>query len=241
VEQEILQQKKREAGNLMLKDLSSVAKASDILNSEYLVTLFVVVPKHSLKEWFACYETLMPTPEPPQPPPIVPRSSYEVTNDEEFSLVTVVVLRHIESEFKNAARQRRFICRDFVPSKDGEDSQATLRNLARKRDEMRSDLLVWCRATYTDMFSGWIHLKVVRLFVEAVLRYGLPARYFNALLLVNPKKEKALRHSLSHLYQSLSSKMMKDDDLDEADLAVSGLSKKIYPYVFMSLELSLDA
>ena len=91
------------------------------------------------------------------------------------------------------------------------------------------------------MFSGWIHLKVIRLFVEAVLRYGLPARYCNALLLVNPKKEKGLRHSLNHLYKSLSSKMMKDDDLDEADLAVSGLTKRIYPYVYMGLELSLDA
>ena len=125
--------------------------------------------------------------------------------------------------------------------KEGEDPQTTLRNLSRKRDELRSDLLVWCRATYTDMFSGWIHLKVIRLFVEAVLRYGLPARYFNALLLVNPKKEKALRHSLNHLYKSLSSKMMKDDDLDEADLAASGLTKRIYPYVFLNLELSLDA
>ena len=91
------------------------------------------------------------------------------------------------------------------------------------------------------MFSGWIHLKVIRLFVEAVLRYGLPARYFNALLLINPKKEKNLRHSLGHLFKHLSSKMMKDDDLDEADLAVSGLTKRIYPYVFLNMELSLDA
>ncbi len=83
-------------------------------------------------------------------------------------LCSTVVLRHIESEFKQAARQRRFICRDFVfvfssslfmwfiweffflvltcrPLKEGEDPQTTLRNLSRKRDELRSDLLVWCR------------------------------------------------------------------------------------------------
>ena len=55
----------------------------------FLLYIQKVVPKHSLKEWYGCYETLMPTPDPPQPPPIVPRSSYEVAKDEEFSLVTV--------------------------------------------------------------------------------------------------------------------------------------------------------
>jgi len=154
--------------------------------------------------------------------------------------VTVVVLRLVESEFRQAARQKRFIVRDFTPSKDGEDPQTTLRNLSRKRDEMRSDLLVWCRATYTDVFSGWIHLKVIRLFVEAVLRYGLPAKFCNTVLLVNEKKTKHLRSALNHLYKSLGSKMMKDDDLDEVELAVAGGAKKIYPYVFLTLDLGLD-
>jgi len=240
IEQEIAQQKKKEAGNLMLRDLSTIIKPNDVISSDYLVTLFVVVPKHSIKDWFNSYETLMPTPEPPQPPPIVPRSSYEISNDDEYCLVTVVVLRLVESEFRQASRQRRFIVRDYTPSKDGEDPQTTLRNLGRKRDEMRSDLLVWCRASYTDIFSGWIHLKVIRLFIEAVLRYGLPAKFCNSLLLVNPKKTKGLRSALAHLYKGLNSKMMKDDDLDDVDLAVGGVVKKIYPYVFLSLDLTLE-
>jgi V-type H+-transporting ATPase subunit C len=190
VEQEIQQQKKKDLGNLMIKDLSGIVKPQDVVQSEYLVTLLVVVPKHSLKDWFNEYETLMPIPEPPQPPPIVPRSSVQLAVDEEYCLMTVVILRLVESEFKIAARQRRFIVRDFVPAKVGDDPQTTLRNLNRKRDEMRSDLLVWCRATYTDIFSGWIHLKIIRLFIEAVLRYGLPAKFCNSLLLVSPKKRK---------------------------------------------------
>jgi hypothetical protein len=34
--------------------------------------------------------------------------------------------------------------------------------------------------------------------------------------------------------------MLKDDDLDEAELAVAGGMKKIYPYVFLTLDLALE-
>jgi hypothetical protein len=42
VEQEIQQQKKKEMGNLMIKDLSSVVKPHDVIQSDYLTSLLVV-------------------------------------------------------------------------------------------------------------------------------------------------------------------------------------------------------
>jgi len=240
VESEIQQLRKKEMGNLMLKDLSSVVKPQHFVDSEYIKTLLVVVPKHSKQDWFNNYESLMPVPEPPQPPPIVPRSSVEITSDSEFVLCTVVILRLVESEFKQAARARRFIVRDYSPRADGEDAQAQLQNLSRKREEMRSNLIVWCRTTFTDVFAGWIHLKIIRLFVEAVLRFGLPANFCNVLIHLMPKKEKALRTELGHLYKHLSSAMLGNDGLDEAEMVTVGLTKAIYPYVSLELDLNLE-
>ena len=59
-----------------------------------------------------------------------------------------VVLRLVENEFKQAARTRRFIVRDYSPRAEGEDAQARLASLSRKREEMRSDLIVWCRVSF---------------------------------------------------------------------------------------------
>ena len=73
----------------MLKDLSGVVKPQHLIQSEYFVTLLVVFPKHSEKEWFDNYEFLMPIPDPPQPPPIVPRSSTVIATDNEFCMATV--------------------------------------------------------------------------------------------------------------------------------------------------------
>ncbi len=48
----------------------------------------------------------------------------------------------------------------------------------------QSALILWCETQYTDMFSGWIHLKVIRLFVESVLRFGIPVNFQAAVLKV---------------------------------------------------------
>ena len=47
------------------------------------------------------------------------------------------------------------------------------------------------------------HIKVVRLFVESVLRYGLPADYYAVALKPVPKKAKNLQTALSSYFASL--------------------------------------
>lgn len=40
----------------------------------------------------------------------------------------------------------------------------------------------WGKASYSELYSAWVHIKAVRTFAEAVLRYGLPVD-FQAILL----------------------------------------------------------
>ena len=58
-------------------------------NSEFLVTLLVVVPKNHAKDWLSKYERLTPM--------VVPRSSSELAQDDEYILynVTLLSLIHI--------------------------------------------------------------------------------------------------------------------------------------------------
>ena len=59
-----------------------------------------------------------------------------------------------------------------------------------------SRLVQWGKTYFSETFTSWIHLKAVRLFVESVLRYGLPANFQGALLEPTKKKEKQLRQVL---------------------------------------------
>ena len=56
---------------------------------------------------------------------------------------------------------------------------------------------------FSEAFIAWIHMKALRVFVESVLRYGLPVNFQAAVCLpkakIGPKFRKALNEAYSHL------------------------------------------
>jgi len=216
-------EERKAGGNLLLIDLSDIVKQQHVVESEYLETLFVAVPKYAMKQWLAAYEKLTEF--------VVPKSSELIEEDNDYSLFRVVLFKRIAEDFKNAAREKKFTVREFKfdPNKSG---KADRKKLEDQKDKLKTNLLRWCKINFSEAFLAWIHLKAIRVFVESVLRYGLPTN-FQAMLL-KPKKGKpsALRKVLLDLYGHLSSKAVFKDDDGEEDL------EKFFPYVF--LEVNMD-
>ena len=50
---------------------------------------------------------------------------------------------------------------------------------------------------HVQAFSSWVHLIAIRLFVESILRYGLPPAYQAAVMAPADKSEARLRQVLS--------------------------------------------
>ncbi len=59
-----------------MRSLVDIVKDVELVNTDYLTTLFVVVPKALYKDWLASYETLTNY--------VLPRSSRLITEDQEF-------------------------------------------------------------------------------------------------------------------------------------------------------------
>ena len=89
-----------------------------------------------------------------------------------------------------------------------------------------------CQAMFSETFRAWMHIKAIRLFVEAVLRYGLPVNLQCFLLKVTTGKEKVLRQSLAELYANLPGASMIGDGNDEAEKGVG----EFYPYVYLNVD-----
>lgn len=53
-------------------------------------------------------------------------------------------------------------------------SEAELSRVRAEAESKRRALEDWCVTSYGEAFSSWIHVCAVRLFVESILRYGLP-------------------------------------------------------------------
>nr|CAD7459937.1 unnamed protein product [Timema tahoe] len=98
---------KKQTGSLLTRNLAELVKKEHfILDSEYLTTLLVIVPKLSFNDWNNNYEKLTDM--------IVPRSSVLVTQDSDFGLYTVTLFKKVVEEFKLHSREKRFVVRDFT-------------------------------------------------------------------------------------------------------------------------------
>jgi V-type H+-transporting ATPase subunit C len=125
---------------------------------------------------------------------------------------------------KTVLREKRFILRELVydSTKTGgvsgiiEKAQADLK-------QCRLSTVRWCQSHFGEVYSAWIHLKVVQAFVESVLRYGLPVDFTSFFLKPDPKQEKELKLKLQTVILNIRPElkpkkgMMEEEEEEEGD------------------------
>ncbi|KAJ8508079.1 hypothetical protein ONZ45_g9607 [Pleurotus djamor] len=186
----LVQMQRKKLGNLSVRSLTDVVSPEDVIqDSEYMETLLVAVPKSSVKEWNSSYERITHM--------VVPRSSKLIASDDEYALFSVVAFKKVHDEFVQKCREHKFIVRDFVYSEEEVAKQQQDLEVADTTEkELWTELLRLSRTNFSESFQILVHLKVVRLFVESVLRYGLPANYLGIIVKPEPKSTKKVFHVL---------------------------------------------
>lgn len=221
---------RQQTGSLAVRDLSALVSKQDVVNSENLITLFVVVPRHMKKEWLSSYETLTDF--------VVPRSSKQVQEDNDYTLFSVTLFRRVVDAFKSEARQKGFQVRDHEVDEEVQSQQhKPAEKLKAAVEEKRRQLEQWSSIAYGEAFSAWIHICAVRLFTESILRYGLPPKFLACLLKPNPKNSTKLRKLLASLFGSNGTKQFYDNETSGGAGASVGDSE-MFPYV--SFTISID-
>ncbi|KAM8775916.1 V-type proton ATPase subunit C 2 [Rhynchonycteris naso] len=272
---------KKSNGNLFTRTLSDIVSKEDfVLDSEYLVTLLVIVPKPNYVQWQKTYESLSDM--------VVPRSTKLIAEDKEGGLFTVTLFRKVIDDFKTKAKENKFTVREFcydekeikrereemtrllsdkkqqyqtscVALKKGSSTYSDhkvkvtpLGNPARpgaghtdrereSEGEGEGPLLRWLKVNFSEAFIAWVHIKALRVFVESVLRYGLPVN-FQAVLLQPHKKSstKRLREVLNSVFRHLDE--VAAASILDASVEIPGLqlsNQDYFPYVYFHIDLSL--
>lgn len=222
------QESRKTGGKLVTKDLTDIVEKKHWVETEYLDTVIVTVPKSNNETFLATYEKLHQY--------VVPRSAQLITSDGEHCLYSITVFRKFIDEFKSKCRENKINVRDFVfdPNKVGKNDRQKMEG---EKEKQRKVLIRWCKANFSEAFIGWIHLKAIRIFVESVLRYGLPTNFQLMLLAPHKGKEAKLRKVLQTLYGHLSSKNVFVDDNADEDVGQTGPKEKFFPYVWVGIEL----
>lgn len=69
----------------------------------------------------------------------------------------------------------RFLVRDFKWDEEALSQQKQELTLVTETErDQHLELFRLARTNFGEVFSTWVHLKALRVFVESVLRYGLP-------------------------------------------------------------------
>jgi len=218
----IAAEERKLGGSLLVRSLVDLVKDSDLINTEYMTTLLVVVPKSLTREWLSTYETLTNY--------VLPRSSKQVAEDNEFALFAVTLFKRVAEDFKHASREKRFTVREFKIDDEAKGGKDERTKLITEKDRLKRNLLRYCKTNFAEAFVAWIHLKSIRVFVESVLRYGVPVKFLCYLMHPHKKEDKRLREILDEMFRQLASTAVishKGDDDPE----------KFYPYVYVPIDL----
>ncbi|CAL1546716.1 unnamed protein product [Lymnaea stagnalis] len=230
-----LQQLERKStGSLLTRNVADLVKKEDfVLDSEYLITLAVIVPKVLAEDWQKKYETITDK--------VVPRSSRVVYEDNEHQLCTVTLFRLIQDDFKNKCREHKFMVRDFVYNEEEIQAGKTeLDKLNADKKKKFGPLVKWLKINFGEAFVAWMHIKALRVFVESVLRYGLPVNFQAMLVRPIKKNHKRLREVLNQLYGHLDSTALSGDKMSAMEIPGLNLtSSDYYPYVFYKITLDM--
>ncbi|XP_016105901.1 V-type proton ATPase subunit C 1-B-like [Sinocyclocheilus grahami] len=223
---------RKSVGSLLTRSLADIVKKNDfVLDSEYLTTLLVVVPKTSYPDWQKTYETLSEM--------VVPRSTKLLFEDQDSGLFSVTLFRKAIDDFKHKARENKFMVRDFQYNEEEmKADKEEMTRLSTDKKKQFGPLVRWLKVNFSEAFIAWIHIKALRVFTESVLRYGLPVNFQAMLLQPIKKNVKKLREVLQDLYKHLDSNATVID----ASMDIPGLNlsqQEYYPYAYYKIDCNL--
>jgi len=224
---------KKEAANLINRDLvdlftpdvvtSKGDENDDFIYTEHLTTVAVIIPRGQEAEFLKVYESLTTT--------VVPKSCKffkNLADKDGNNVCRVVVFKADADNFKKACRERRVVPREFEYSEEGYkklmEQRAQVEDSVKRQHELVRGLY---SAAWSDAMVAWVHIKAMRVFVESVLRFGMPPRF--ASFIVSPKAnaQPAARKSLaSILGQGQTGGLSGDKDEKDDD--------EYFPYVSLT-------
>ncbi|RMD41739.1 hypothetical protein DV735_g3413, partial [Chaetothyriales sp. CBS 134920] len=192
------QLQKRQTGNLSTKSLTSIVKPGTLLtDSEHLETQLVAVPNSYTRDFTRSYETLSPF--------VVPRSAVEVSKDDEYTLYAVTLFKKYAAEFVHRAREKKWVPRDFKFKEGGQAAEVQeVKKTEAEERRVWGETLRLGRTGWSEAVQALVHVIVLRVFVESVLRYGLPPDFVGALIKTDRKRAERARKGLDAQYAYLA-------------------------------------
>jgi V-type H+-transporting ATPase subunit C len=232
--------RRRDEGNLLVRNLDKIgsgmrevktqaeyraglsSSAPIYVHTRNISTILVVVKKGQAEDFERSYDLGQDF--------VVPLSLQKLHSDNEFICYSVSLLTPNIDEYKSATKERQWHVRDFAynPRMSEELAREAERTVAGYIEEAKKyvELL---ETTFSHLAIFWVHIKAVRIFVEATLLYGIETRFRSYLVIASPKNVTKIHKQLSLVFDDGMTDAAADDAVGE--------DSEYHPYVSFQLNL----
>ncbi|CAE8612230.1 unnamed protein product [Polarella glacialis] len=231
---------KKDGANLAGKDLIDVLTPDvvkctggpddDFIMTEHVTTVPLIIPRGQEEDFLNFYESTDQY--------VVPESArkFEGMDDKDGnSLWRVVMFRSAVDAFKKACREKRFLVKDFEYSEEAykklQVNRASLDESVKRQHELVRGLY---QAAWSDAMVAWMHIKAMRVFVESVLRFGMPPRFASFVLCPKANATAKARKALSDILGKQAGTFSADNKTDSRGEEGKD-DDEFFPYVSLSL------
>ncbi len=222
-------------GDLSIKSLHDIVKPEHFVsNLEHLTSVIVAVPRLLVLDFKQLYETLTEF--------VIPRLATVVATDNEYTLYTVTLFKKFQQEYINACREHKWHPRtDFLTYLEDHlnEMRKEFDQTRQTEAKARNDLVRLVKTAYSDVFLAWIHIKAIQVYVESVLRYGLPPLFECLLIKFGSKTALAkVKKELVHKFGYLGGEAFHKDSNSAALNEYASLVDSEYePFVLYELDV----
>jgi len=222
---------KKQVGSLLARDLADVltpeiVKQDDFVQTQHLTTLTIILPQTSVEPFLKTYEKYCEN--------VVPQSAKQFTSIKEedgTSIWRVVLFRTAVDPFMKKVRDERIgTARIFEYSSTSYDKVKSQREELKKECERQEKMMKgFCKAALSDVMIAWVHLKAMRVFVESVLRFGVPPNFASFITQPKANGQAPMRKALAECLASRTPDAMTDS----AGAGADG-EEDYFPYVSLN-------
>ena len=97
----------------------------------------------------------------------------------------MTTFKKYSTEFIHKAREQKWIPRDYKFKKGGEEEERKeIEKAGKEEKKLWGEALRLCSTGWGEAVMAWVHVLALRVFVETVLRYGLPLQFVCGLIKV---------------------------------------------------------
>lgn len=181
--------------------------------------------------------------------PVVPGSAEFITADEDgYIMYTITVLRGTNDSnldsLKNICQEKRWTVREWQPpSLDVDGTSASLRvqleNAEKINNKNSKSLLKWCPNWFNNAYVAWFHIKSIRIFVESVLRWGVPPKFSAFVIETRSENEKKKMHEKLEAHYKHLDAIGCGELGNESSAAVTAMlagDGEYHPYVSLNVD-----